>query len=183
MFAHNHGLRAISLASQLYHAAHNRGLVRRFWSALTGHPHHLLDLEAVRAACDVHNRHYVGIRTVPICQIRGSEGRCKDFDADFRPLGAHSKDRWLSTAIAWQMGTTMPPVKLIQIGDMYFVRDGHHRISVAQALGQKEIEAEVTAWQVSGALPWERRGPFDTPADRLAHQAGCAQNTPGAYTA
>jgi uncharacterized protein (DUF1015 family) len=46
-------------------------------------------------------------------------------------------------------------VVLIQVGDVYFVRDGHHRISVARALGQEELEAEVTCWQVTGSLPWE----------------------------
>jgi hypothetical protein len=49
----------------------------------------------------------------------------------------------------------LPPVVLVQVGDVYFVRDGHHRISVARALGQLDIEAEVTVWQVSGPLPWD----------------------------
>jgi hypothetical protein len=49
----------------------------------------------------------------------------------------------------------LPPVVLVQVGDVYFVRDGHHRISVAHALGQLDIEAEVTAWHVSGLLPWD----------------------------
>jgi hypothetical protein len=49
----------------------------------------------------------------------------------------------------------LPPVALVQIGDFYFVLDGHHRISVAQAYGQRDIEARVTAWRVSGPLPWE----------------------------
>jgi hypothetical protein len=49
----------------------------------------------------------------------------------------------------------MPPVVLVQVGDIYFVEDGHHRISVALAWGEQEIEAEVTVWQVAGALPWE----------------------------
>jgi len=47
-------------------------------------------------------------------------------------------------------------VELIQVGDVYFVRDGHHRISVARALGQRDVEAEVTLWQVTGPLPWEQ---------------------------
>jgi hypothetical protein len=58
-------------------------------------------------------------------------------------------------ATAGYMGRTLPPVELIQVGDLYFVRDGHHRISVAQAMGQESIEAEVTVWQVAGLLPWE----------------------------
>jgi hypothetical protein len=45
----------------------------------------------------------------------------------------------------------LPPVALIQVGDVYFVRDGHHRISVARALGRNQIEAKVTAWQMRGS--------------------------------
>jgi hypothetical protein len=62
---------------------------------------------------------------------------------------------WLSVAVARQRGKSLPPVKLIQVGDVYYVQDGHHRISVARALGQRDIEAEVTVWQVTGPLPWE----------------------------
>jgi hypothetical protein len=51
----------------------------------------------------------------------------------------------------------LPPVALIQVGDYYFVRDGHHRISVARALGQQVIEATVEVWQVDKPLPWEQR--------------------------
>jgi hypothetical protein len=47
----------------------------------------------------------------------------------------------------------LPPVVLVQVGDVYFVRDGHHRISVARALGQLDIEAAVTVWHLSGPLP------------------------------
>ena len=46
-------------------------------------------------------------------------------------------------------------MELVQLGDLYFVREGHHRISVAQAMGQESIDAEVTVWLVEGMLPWE----------------------------
>jgi hypothetical protein len=47
----------------------------------------------------------------------------------------------------------LPPVQLIQVGDAYFVRDGHHRISVAHHLGQASIDAEVLIWGRSGPTP------------------------------
>jgi hypothetical protein len=65
--------------------------------------------------------------------------------------------RWLRIAAARDQGKVLPPVVLVQVGDVYFVRDGHHRISVARALGQQDIEAQVTLWQVKGTLPWEMR--------------------------
>lgn len=89
-------------------------------------------------------------------RILGSEGRSSDFDRDFNPLRDHNKGRWLGVAAARQRGKPLPPVALIQVGDVYFVQDGHHRISVARALGQWAIEASVVVWQVDGPLPWER---------------------------
>jgi hypothetical protein len=159
-------LYATSAAAHLYSMMHGWGLVRKLSSALTGRSNRLLDLAAVRRACDVGSRRFGGTRAVPLDQIRGSEGRSGDFDADFRPLGGHTKDRWVGIATAQQMGRTMPPVDLIQVGDAYFVRDGHHRISVARALGQKAIDARVTVWEVRGPLPWEQRSPACTPACR-----------------
>ena len=53
-------------------------------------------------------------------------------------------------------GRSLPPVELIQLGDAYFVRDGHHRISAAAALGQQEIDAQVTVWQVTAPVQAER---------------------------
>jgi hypothetical protein len=72
-----------------------------------------------------------------------------------RPMGG--------IAAAWELGRELPPVELVQIGDFYFVRDGHHRISVARAMGQEHIEAEVTVWDVVGPLPWEERVEFARP--------------------
>lgn len=92
----------------------------------------------------VSNGHYLGLHTVPLTQIKGSEGRSRDFDVNFRPLYAHQQEQWVNVATAWLAGQPLPPVQLLQVGNIYLVRDGHHRISVARSLGQQEIEAEVT---------------------------------------
>jgi hypothetical protein len=94
----------------------------------------------------VWTRSHAGVRLVPIDQIRGSEGRCNDFDTAFRPLKSLSDERWISIFCAHEADVPLPLVELIQVNDLYFVRDGHHRISVARWLGQREIEAEVTVW-------------------------------------
>jgi len=57
------------------------------------------------------------------------------------------------------MGVTLPLVDLVQVGDVYFVRDGHHRISVARAFGQESIDAQVTVWEVARPLSRERAAP------------------------
>ena len=141
----NRGEQPARAALKLYYGASARARLGRVWSALTGRSRHLLDLWTVRAS--VRPSHYAGIRAVPIRQIRGSEGRCEDFDADFWPLQLHNRGRWLRVAMAQQGGTPLPPVELIQVGDVYFVRDGHHRISVARAMGQAFIDAQVTVWK------------------------------------
>ena len=145
----NRRIRASRAAAQLHHRARLQGRMGKVWSALTGRSRRLLDLPTVEAAQTVRGRHYVGAQTVPLDQIRGSEGRCHDFDQDFAPLQEHNKGRWLSVAAARLINVTLPPVELIQVGDVYFVRDGHHRVSVARALGEIEIDAVVTVWEIA----------------------------------
>jgi hypothetical protein len=84
----------------------------------------------------VHGSFYTGVRVVPISAIIGSEGRTADFDMDFHPLNEGARERWVSMAIAYLACLALPPVQLIQIGEAYFVRDGHHSISVSRALGR-----------------------------------------------
>ena len=143
--------------TMLYNDALARGRRGQLWSGLTGCSRGLLSLEQVAQACTVQTRSSAGRRTVAIAQICGSEGRAGDFDRDFNPLQERTQARWLGIAAARQRGRHLPPVALIQVGERYFVRDGHHRISVARALGQKTIEATVEVWQVDGPLPWGRR--------------------------
>ena len=136
----------------LYGNARDRGRRGQLWRALARRPRHLLALAEIDAVCTPNNDHYAGTRTtVPIRQIKGSQGRSHDFDPNFNPIQDHTKLRWLSVARARQAGKSLPPVKLAQVEDIYFVQDGHHRISVARALGQQDIEAEVTVWQLRGA--------------------------------
>lgn len=147
---------AIEAAQRLYQRARSRSWLDKVRSVLSGHPR-LLDLSQVHANCRGLGHRSLGTQMVPISQIRGSTngGRCRDFDADFRPLKAHHETRWLGVASAWQQGTKLPPVALIQVRSFYFVNDGHHRLSVAKALGHTQIEAVVTVWEVAGPLPWE----------------------------
>ena len=84
-----------------------------------------------------------GIRLVRLAEIVGSEARSLDFDREFLPLKSHLEDRWVGIAAARNRGIPLPPVELVQTKSGYFIRDGHHRISVARMLGQREIEARI----------------------------------------
>ncbi len=126
----------------------------------------LLELGAVVSTGTVRSRYFVGRQLVPIAQIRGSESRAHDFDGAFRPCARRMAERWCGVAKAWQHGVSLPPVELIRVGEVYFVRDGHHRISVAAALGAQEIDALVTVWEVIGSMPWEQPGHATLGQDR-----------------
>jgi hypothetical protein len=142
-------------ANSLFALVRKRARRGQIWSRLIGRPRGLLALKEVRAVCTILAKSDGGIRPVPISQIRGSEGRSGYFDRDFNPLYDRARGRWVNIAKARQQGKDLPPVVLVQVGDVYFVRDGHHRVSVARALGQGDIEARVAVWQVAGPLPWE----------------------------
>lgn len=92
---------------------------------------------------------YAGTRSVALAAIQGSinAGRCQDFDGNFRLLNKHSQERLAGVAQAWQH-KHLPPISLVQVGDIYFVQDGHHRVSIALANEQEEIKANVTMIQV-----------------------------------
>jgi hypothetical protein len=132
----------------LYRRAYAGGWIGKWWTGFTGQGTTLLELTHIEATGTVHNRHALGLLTVPIADIRGSENRCTDFDADFHPVQRHTEARWLSVATAWYRDIVLPPIDLVQVGDIFFVRDGHHRVSVARALGQIHIDAYVTVCQV-----------------------------------
>lgn len=134
-------------ATGLFWSAYYGGKWSHIWSKLTHRDNHLHTLTQETGQSPVLARHYSGIKSVPLDRINCSEGRSKDFDAEFRPVSAHDKDRWVGLAAAWEMGKPLPPIDLVQVGDTYCVRDGHHRLSVARVFGQQEIDAEVTIWE------------------------------------
>jgi hypothetical protein len=143
-------------ATEQFRRLHQQAVWYSLWSALTGRHYNLLSLYDVQKHPDqVQERSYIGLRPVPIAQILGSEGRSADFDADFRPLKTYNRDRWIRVATARNQDVMLPAVQLMQVDNHYFVRDGHHRISVAKMMGQLEIEAEVTVWR-GASLPEPR---------------------------
>lgn len=88
---------------------------------------------------------YLGTKVIPLDAIVGSVDKVRDFDRRFRPTSARSRQRWERLARASRTGEVIPPIDVYQVGDYYFVSDGHHRVSVARSLGVDLIEAHVTA--------------------------------------
>lgn len=134
----------------------SRARRRALWEAavdvLTRRPGDLLPLEEIRSRLNVRGSHYLGLQHVPLANIVGSEGRYADFDRRFLPKKDVTANRWMGINQANQRDIILPPVELYKIGDVYFVKDGNHRISVARERGQAEIDAYVMEYEVDVPL-------------------------------
>jgi len=129
--------RAFSAASRARRRAALLGRVRRLgWGACDGLP--VYD-EAVRTRSGRR-----GVTEVPIDAIAGTTepNRAAQFDRQFRPT-PRTRSRWQRVWLAVQQGVTLPPISVVQVGDGYAIRDGHHRVSVAKACGAATITALV----------------------------------------
>jgi hypothetical protein len=92
----------------------------------------LLSFDDVRRERVANNRLYRGTRVVEVDEIVGSVGRWRDFDRSFLPARASVGHKWKRIDRAFHRAEDLPPVRLYEIGDAYFVVDGHHRVSVAR---------------------------------------------------
>lgn len=91
--------------------------------------------------------HSLGVLVIPLDRIVGSVDKVRDFDRSFRPTSGRGRTRWERLAQAVRRGEPIPPISVYKLGDLYFVQDGHHRVSVNRALGMDLIEARVTEVQ------------------------------------
>lgn len=104
----------------------------------------ILPYEEVVEALGFVSERPAGLQVVDLDLIVGTVDRARDFDRRFRPTSRRVRSRWEQIASAMRRGEPMPPVDLLRIGEIYFVRDGHHRVSVARTLGRTDIDAYVT---------------------------------------
>jgi hypothetical protein len=104
----------------------------------------ILPFEEVVAALGRRGERRLGLETIPLDSIVGTVDRGREFDRRFRPTSGRVRPRWERIATAQRKGQAMPPIDVYRIGELHFVKDGHHRVSVARALGHDVIEAWVT---------------------------------------
>jgi hypothetical protein len=104
----------------------------------------ILPFDEVVAALGRTGERRLGLQVVPLESIVGSVDRTRDFDRWFRPSSPRTRERWERLARAHRRGETIPPIDVYRVGELHFVRDGHHRVSVAHALGLRSIDAYVT---------------------------------------
>jgi hypothetical protein len=128
--------RAFTAASRARRRAELLGRVRRLGRAMCGLPVYD-ELAKTRTAAP-------GVREIPLEAIAGTTepNRAAQFDQHFRPRPL-TRPRWQRVWEAFHRGVTLPPISVVQVGDVYAIRDGHHRVSVAKALGALSIDAVV----------------------------------------
>ncbi len=146
-------------AQQDFDEAQRRAFWRSVLAWLRGKPNELLPFDAVRRQLPVKGQHYRGLQVVPLERIVGSVGRYRDFDRAFLPRNPALRSRWVRIDAAMRRQEHLPPVELYQIGDVYFVKDGNHRVSVARQRGLQAIDAYVT--EVQAALPISPQATLD----------------------
>ena len=140
-------------AQEDFSKARNKAWINEMQHVMHPDKKRLLSLNDVKKILKPKNEVYVGLKTVPIKKIVGSEGRYNDFDNHFLPRSNELKQRWVNVDQAHLSDIILPPIQLYELGGLYFVRDGNHRVSVAKAQGVEFIDAEVISLQSEVQLP------------------------------
>ncbi len=126
-----------------FQRARFKAFINRVWGTLSGQPTTLLSYDQIKEKLRIGGPIYRGVQTVRVDQIAGSLNRYHEFDRVFLPANDKLAERWQSVNRAFYQDISLPPVVLYKVGEVYFVVDGHHRVSVAREQGQVYLEAEV----------------------------------------
>ncbi len=124
-----------------------KAFLNRMRGLLSGQPSTLLSFDDVKGKLRIGGPVYRGVQTVPLDKVAGSLNRYHEFDRAFMPLEDQSANRWQNIDRAFYQEINLPPVVLYKVGEVYFVVDGHHRVSVARDQGQDFIDAEIRECQ------------------------------------
>jgi len=126
-----------------FQRARFKAFINRIRSTLAGSPTTLLSYDEIKEKLHIGGPIYRGVQTIRVEQIAGSLNRYHEFDRVFLPASNKLAERWQRVNRAFYQEVSLPPVVLYKVGQVYFVVDGHHRVSVAREQGQIYIEAEV----------------------------------------
>lgn len=130
-----------------FNKARNKALFNELLHFLSPEETKMISLGDMKKLLKPNNEVYEGLKVIPVNLIVGSESRFQDFDNHFFPKSLHLKTRWENIDRAHINGDTLPPITLYELGGLYFVRDGNHRVSVAKSMGIETLDAEVVSLQ------------------------------------
>jgi len=145
MMAEDSGFQYSFLEGQnKFQSARSRAFLQEVLGFLRGKSPELLSFDEIKTRLRLREESYKGLQDIPVAQIAGSVGRYKDFTRDFLPKSNNMRERWSRVYASVNSLKGVPPIDVFKVGDLYFVRDGNHRVSVAKQIGAKTIEAHVT---------------------------------------
>jgi nucleotide-binding universal stress UspA family protein len=145
-----------------FRSARRQAILEKILGHLSGKSADLLSYEEVREKLKITGRKAQELREIPLNAIVGSVGRYADFTRSFLPETTVDETRWAGIMVATTSLEGLPPIEVYQIGEVYFVLDGNHRVSVARQVGATHIEAYVTRFQTKVPL-----SPDDQPDDLI----------------
>jgi hypothetical protein len=129
-----------------FSSARQKAFIEEWFSIFTGKETDLLSFEEVKQNLRLQDLAYLGLREIEVDKIVGSVGRYRDFTRTFLPKYDNMEDRWRRVdAVTHDQG--FPPIDVYKVGDVYFVRDGNHRVSIARMHKSETIEAYVTEYR------------------------------------
>jgi nucleotide-binding universal stress UspA family protein len=137
-------LHTFSAAIDDFHRARSLAALKEILAHITGDSTQLLSYDEVRQKLKVKGSFDKGLRDIPLDAIVGSVGRYNDFTRDFLPKQDSDEKRWARVKVAATSLEGLDPIEVYQIGEVYFVKDGNHRVSVARQLGATHIQAYIT---------------------------------------
>jgi hypothetical protein len=173
--------------------ARQRAFIGEWLNFLTGRPNDLLSFEEIRKELRLQDSAYKGLQEIELDRIVGSTGRYRDFNRAFLPKNNQTEQRWRRISQVASDGHGYPPIEVFQVGDVYFVRDGNHRVSVARMNKAKTIEAYVIEFRSSVPvdkdddlddilLKYERTRFFErTHLDQIRPEQNVVFTEPGRY--
>ena len=129
-----------------FNRAKNKGFWETMFNLALGRRSHPLPLDNMIKGLSFEQTTYLGLQDIALKNIIGSVGHRHDFTQHFSPSAGyeHSKERWRMIYTLAVSGAGFPPIEVYQVGPVYFVQNGHHRVSVASYLGWQTIQAYVT---------------------------------------
>ncbi len=135
-----------------FQRARRKAALKEIFSLFIGKSEHLLSFEEVRSKLRAHSGAARVLKDIPLDAIVGSVGRYHDFTRDFLPRQSADPIRWARVRAAIEAMGGYEPIEVYQIGEVYFVLDGNHRVSVARQLGATHIQAYVTEFKTKVPL-------------------------------
>ena len=138
-----------------FQSARQRGAVQEILARLTGKSTQLLSYDDVAEKLKLRARTERGVQHIPLAAIVCSVGRNTDFTRTFLPRHAGDQQRWANVKAVFMdinSGSSLPPIEVYKVGEVYFVVDGNHRVSIAKQEGLTTIEARVIEFKTDITL-------------------------------